>query len=53
MQGHVLRHKSGPQFAGGKGVDLFIDRADLGALGIIQHRQADRAGQVIFGELRW
>ena len=31
---------------------LLVDRADLGTLGIVEHRVIERAGQAILGELR-
>ena len=49
MPRRIARDKGRPQLACQKRAVLFVNRAHFGALRIIQHRQIDRAGDVVFG----
>ncbi len=52
MPRRIAGNQRRPQLARGEGADLLVDRAHPGALFVIQHRQADRAGQMILGPFR-
>ena len=48
--GDVAGHMGRADAVGAQPRLLDIDRPHLGALGVIEHRQVDRSGQVILGE---
>ena len=52
MVGHVARDVGGADPARIELRGLDIDGPDFGPFGVAQHRQVDRAGDVILGELR-
>ena len=47
----VRRHQRATQAAGVEGGLLLVQGADDDALVVVEHRQVDRAGDVVFGEL--
>ena len=52
MVGGVAEHQRRAQLAGQERALLFIDGTDPRTLFVVQHRQADRAGDVILGIFR-
>ena len=53
MDGDIARNKGGASAFCGKGADLLIHGANLGALIIIEDWQIDRARQMIIGKFSW
>ena len=51
MRGDVARHQGRAQATGEEFRGLDVEGSHLGPLGVVQHRQVDRAGQVVLGEL--
>ena len=45
----VAKHERGTTFARGEGGDLFVFGPDKGAFCVAEHRQVDRAGDVVLG----
>ena len=52
MSSNVRADECCSDLFGIEGRDLFVDRANAGALGIIEHRAVYRAGNMVFRELR-
>ena len=52
MQGDVARDQRRAAFLGNEGGDLHVECADFGALFVVQHRGADRAGDMVFRVFR-
>src|SRR6266850_1237177 len=49
VPGDVLREERGAELARVERRDLLVESADGGALGVVEGRRRDRAGDVVFG----
>jgi len=47
MPRHILRHQRGAELFRLERRHLLVERADLGALGVVQHRRRDRARNMV------
>ena len=52
MGGGIAEHQRRTELAGEERAFLLVDRAHPGAFLVVEHRQADGAGNVVLGEFR-
>jgi hypothetical protein len=50
MAGEVLGQQRRAELLGVERRDLLVERADLRALGVVEHRRRNRSGDMVLGE---